>query len=749
MHVSRGLRHRVINTKIVQDDEASMNIMKRNPSIKDKEDNKNNVFYLPPSESILDNITNGFFIIDRNWCISYINKPMEHFVGKNREELMGYNIWDVLPEAIGTSFYHFYHKAMDEQVAITFEDYYVPTKEWLEVRVIPSNGALIGYAFNITERKNHEQIIERMAYHDYLTDLPNRRFFEKELEQFLEQSNKNQHSFALLYLDLDRFKYINDTLGHGLGNQFIKEFSIRLVQIIEDKGFVARLGGDEFAIILNKQFDNKEAVEKIAISIIKNIEERPFRIDDYENYITTSLGISFYPHHAQDAQTLVKNADIALYRSKEKGRNKYTFYNPVMDIDCFKRFSLEKDLRVAIENNKLELHYQPRVNTKTGEIVSAEALVRWNHPEWGMLSPAEFIPIAEDTGLIRPLTQWVERTVCKQINYWKLEGISFVPISINVSADQFLSKDFIQYIKQLLEETRVEGCWVEIEIIETSILDNQKLVETIIAELKTLGIKVSLDDFGTGYSSLAYLTQFNVDVLKIDKSFIHNVTTNPSNATVVKSIIHLAHGLGLKVVAEGVETKEQLNFLKQQECDEIQGYIFSKPVPVADFNKLLAKKILIPSGANQLVPFENRRKYFRVHLTFPLSSQMTIIKIKDKNLNLGKTEVLIEDIGAGGLRFLSHLILAVNEEIIFEFETEILAEIINVIGYVVWKEEIENNIYRYGLEFTIHDHERDHLVQLLNRLTLQMKTSPHVPECRLVKMDKYSYIKSIVSQRTY
>ncbi|NOV03850.1 EAL domain-containing protein [Paenibacillus planticolens] len=691
-----------------------MKLFKKNSSKKDPEDHNNHQIDLPSSESILENITNGFLILDRNWRLKYTNKSMEYFVRKTRDELIGHNIWDVLPEAVGTKFYHNYHKAMAEQIPVIFEDYYEPTKEWLEISVFPSEEGLIGYAFNITERKNHEQIIEHMAYHDYLTDLPNRRFFEKKLEQFIEQANEKQYVIALIYIDMDRFQNINDTLGHGLGDQLIKEFSVRLVQYIDDKGFVARLGGDEFAVVLDKQFDNKEEVEKLADSIIKHIEASPFLNDDYEHYITASLGISFYPQHGMDAQTLVKNADIALYRSKEKGGNRCTFYNPIMDIDSFKRFTLEKDLRLAIHDNKLELYFQPRIDLKSGKIVSAESLVRWNHPEWGMLSPAEFIPLAEDTGLILPLTHWVELTVCSLITSWQAEGISYVPISINVSARQFLSKNFIQSLKQILQETQVDGHWLEIEITETSILENQKLVESTISELKTLGIKVSLDDFGTGYSSLAYLTQYNADVLKIDKYFIRDVTTNPSNAAVVKSIIHLAQGLGLKVVAEGVETMDQLTFLKQYECDEIQGYLFSKPVPVTEFKKLLAKEVLIPSEINQRIETDTRQNYFQDHLIFPISSQMTIIKIKDKVLSLGKTEVLIEEIGAQGLHFLTHLALAVSKDIIFEFEIEVFTEVIRVYGYIVWKEEVENNRNRYGLEFTKDDNDHlHHLVQLL------------------------------------
>ncbi|MBA2939086.1 EAL domain-containing protein [Paenibacillus sp. CGMCC 1.16610] len=707
----------------------------------------NNGSLLPPTVNILDNITNGFFIVDQDWTISYLNKSMENWVQRRKEDLIGYNLWESLPESINTKFYTNYHKAMEEQVSITFEEYYEPTNEWLEVRLFPSDSDLIGYVNNVSERKNYEKTIEHMAYHDYLTDLPNRRCFEQKLCEQLREAHQKQYSFAIITLDLDRFKYITDTLGYIIGDQLIKQFSTRLIQHIGQKGFVSHVGGIQFTIMLHEQFNDIQSVGIIAQEIIKTIEEYPFYLNDNQLYLICSLGICFYPQHGKDASSLLKNANIALNSAKQKSINRYEFFNPVMDIEAFKKFSLEKDLRKAIEENHLEVYYQPRVCAKTGRILSAEALVRWNHSEWGMVAPADFIPLAEETGLIAPLSEWVERAVCSQLKSWQEQGISLVPISINVSAHRFLSKNFISTIKKTLEQTQLEGKWLEMEITETSILDNQELVDSTITEIKKLGIKISLDDFGTGYSSLAYLTRFKVDVLKIDKSFIRDVTINQANATVVKTIIHLAHGLGMRVVAEGVETKEQLTFVKQQNCDEVQGYLFSKPIVFEDFLRLLANRIITPVKGSPLMGFENKRRYSRVALFFPLSSQMTIIRIKDHAISLGSTEVLIEDIGIGGLRFLSYLSLAIDADIVFEMETEILGELIKVSGSIVWQQEIENGIYQYGLEFTIHEKERDRLAPLLNKLDMQINKNPLVPNCRFVKMDRINYIKNIVTKK--
>ncbi|UQZ36751.1 PAS domain S-box protein [Paenibacillus sp. PK3_47] len=702
--------------------------------------------YLPPTEIILDNITNGFFILDHDWCITYTNKPMQNFVRMSREELLGKSILDVLPDAVGGDFQEHYKKAMNEKVPVLFEAYYERTGEWLEVRVVPSEEGLIGYAFNITERKQQEQTIEHMVYHDYLTGLPNRRALENKLDETVRQAGEDQESFALFYMDIDRFKNLQDTVGHQLGDLLIKQLAGRLAQQIADKGYIARLGGDEFAVIVDRTFSDPDKINEIAGSLLAAIEENPFEIMNHELFITGSLGISFYPEHGQDADLLLKNADIALYRSKKNGRNQHTTYNPVVDINSYKKLSLEKDLRLAIYGDMLELYYQPRVEAATGKIRGAEALIRWDHPEWGVLSPTEFISIAEETGLIIPLTEWVIQTVCRQIKSWQEEGRPAVPVSVNVAVQFFLSKTFIHKVKGILAEHETGGGWLEFELTETSIKDNEKLVISVVAELREMGIKVSLDDYGTGYLSLAYLAQCKMDILKIDKGFIRNLTTERSNTVIVASVIQLAHGLGMKVVAEGVETAEQLSFLKKNGCDEIQGYLFSRPAAVADFSDLLMQKVLTPGGTSSPGVTEDRRRHIRIPLLLPLSAQMTIVKIKDRRLSLGMTEVVVEDIGAGGLRFLTHLALTVNKDIVLQLETEILGENVQLSGTVVWKQEADEEIYQYGFEFIMNDRERLQLERLLGNLTEEMEKSPILPRCRLIKTNKYKYVKNIAAQ---
>lgn len=645
-------------------------------------------------EDFLDKIENGLFIVRSDWKIVYLNHQIELIMEKKREELIGINMWDVFPQELHSENYNHFRVALEKKVSVVFEVYFDHLDEWLEVRIMPIEDELIGYTLNITERKKYQKSIEDIAFYDFITGLPNRRSFEMILDQTIKKSKSEQDTFALLYIDMDRFKYINETLGHRLGDELVKQMADRLVQLIGDKGVVSRVGGDEFAIILEKQLVLESQVQPLVHHIIKNLEEVPFYLNEFELFVTVSLGISMYPEHGKDVQTILINADIALYRSKEKGRNSYMLFNPMMDINSFRKLSLERDLRVAIQEDMLTLHFQPRVCTKTRKILSAEALIRWNHPEWGMLSPAEFLPIAEETGLILPLTYWVMRDVCKQICVWKVGNAEVVPISINVSAHLFTSKNFLSNIKSILRESGIDGKLIEIEITETSILDNHLLVESTIKELKKQGIRVSIDDFGTGYSSFAYLTQFNADGLKIDRQFIRRIMENPKDATVVSSIIRLAQGLEMKVVAEGVETLDQLTFLSQQNCDEIQGYIFSKPLPANEFYKLLTKSVLEYPEKNTVNSIEKDNGN-RLTLSSPINAQMTIIKIKDKDILIGNSEIFIEEIGEYDMVIESPLSLSINESVIYQFNVDYIGKNRTISGYILEKEEAENNRFRY------------------------------------------------------
>lgn len=603
---------------------------------------------------------------------------------------------------------------------------------------------IVGTLHDITKRKRAEKLNKYLAYHDPLTDLPNLRFFQKKMKQELTFSKTYQQKLAVMMLDLDRFKYVNDSLGHSIGNELLKQISVRLNKILGEQNFLARFGGDEFAVILPNIVNTNQSIE-YAERIMESLEE-PFHIGEYELFITASIGISIYPNDGEDAGTLIKYADSALYKAKDKGKNTYQIFTASMNTEAYKLFSLETDLRKALELNQLELYYQPQISAATHQIIGAEALIRWNHPEWGIVSPADFIPIAEETGMIIEIGKWIKETACIQNKAWQDAGLPAIPVSINLSAHRFLERDLLTAIKDILAKTNLDPKYLQIEIVESSLLENEKVVFSILDELKELGIKILLDDFGTGYSSLSYLKRFKkrIGTLKIDQSFIFELSREDADGSnfITKSIIELAHHLEMNVVAEGVETIEQLEILKEYHCNNIQGYLFSKPVPADEFAILLKKeKIEPPRENNKNMVVKDRRKSFRIDLENPLHASMTLIKIHGRKVELGRTEVLVEDIGLGGLRFLSDLRLPIHREIILEFETEILGNTIKMFGSVVWTKELKSGVYQYGLEFSQDDNNRPILAQLFNKMAILLRKNRPVPDCRFVKVDRFAFFK--------
>ncbi len=435
------------------------------------------------------------------------------------------------------------------------------------------------------ELRHSQQLISHMAYHDGITDLPNRRFFNDHLDLKINEAKQQSESLVMMYLDMDRFKYINDSLGHLTGDRILQEIAKRLICCTREGDFVARIGGDEFNILLPDT--NRENALEIAENVLDTLKS-PFYIDNYELYITASIGISVFPHDGEDSISLMKNADAALYRAKEQGKNKYQIYHSGMNIQSYRTFTLQNDLRKAIENKELTLLYQPRMDVKTGKINSAEALIRWNHPSWGLLSPSEFIPLAEETGLIVEIGEWVLRTACRQNRNWAKAGLPSIRMAVNFSSQQFLQKDLIFTINQILSEIELSPNLLEIEITESAIMQYEEIVSNTLIEMKNLGIHISIDDFGTGYSSLNYLRRFPLNTIKIDKSFINDLSIHSSqSAAIISSIISLAHSLKMTVIAEGVETEEQWAVLNKLNCESMQGFLFSPPVSPIEFENLL------------------------------------------------------------------------------------------------------------------------------------------------------------------
>jgi diguanylate cyclase (GGDEF)-like protein len=420
--------------------------------------------------------------------------------------------------------------------------------------------------------------LDHLAYHDALTDLPNRILFEDRLTQALATAHRHRQTLGMLFLSVDRFKKVNDTLGHAVGYRLLQEVAGRLTNCVRAGETVARFEGNEFALLLT-QISGTEDVVEITNCINRSLK-RSFSLDGQELFITTSMGISLYPDDGADAPTLLKNAGAALYRAKEHGRDNYQFYTADMNAKALKRLTLENSLRRALERKEFEVYYQPQVDINSKQVVGMEALVRWRHPVLGLISPAEFIPLAEDTGLIMPIGEWVLRTACTQSKSWQDEGLAPLHVAVNLSARQFQQQNLSELVVEVLRETGLDPCGLELEITESSIMKNAESAARTLSELKEMGVKISVDDFGTGYSSLSYLKSLPIDRLKIDQSFVRDVTTDPDDAALTMAIITLAHNLRLKVIAEGVETEEQLRFLHLLRCDEGQGYWFSKPLSV-------------------------------------------------------------------------------------------------------------------------------------------------------------------------
>ncbi|MEH7111307.1 EAL domain-containing protein [Neobacillus niacini] len=437
---------------------------------------------------------------------------------------------------------------------------------------------------DITEQKKVQEMNAYFAHHDELTRLPNRRWIEHKLDQSLRQAKENRHVVAVLFIDLDRFKYINDTLGHFIGDQVLKLISKRLLESLnQDCQYVARMGGDEFMVLCTDIKQLEEAYH-IASIILQNLSN-PLYIEDFELFVSASIGISSYPTDGESVVDLMKKADTALYRAKDQGRNTYQMYSASMDERSYQSFLLERNLRKAIINNEFIAHFQPQFDANTGKIIGAEALIRWMHPELGLVSPGEFIPLAEESGLIIPIGKWMKRKVCEQLAAWREAGIPFVPISVNISSQRFLQKDFPKEVRQLLEEYQLDGKWIVFEITENSLMKNEEYIIQTINELKDLGIKIYIDDFGTGYSSFNYLKMFKLDGIKIDRTFIHTISKESENAGITIAMIKMAHHLKMDVIAEGVETTEELEFLREQNCHQIQGFLYGGPCDSQEFEK--------------------------------------------------------------------------------------------------------------------------------------------------------------------
>jgi len=551
------------------------------------------------AEIALNSISDAVICTDLSGNIDYLNIAAENITGWSRDEARGQPIAEVFKLINGITrlpacnpvehvLEHDIPMGLNADTVLVrrdgsetpIEDSTSPIHDW--------NGKLTGVVIvfhDVSAAQAMTMKMSHLAQHDFLTNLPNRVLLNDRIAQAITSAKRGNAELAVLFLDLDNFKHINDSLGHETGDKLLQSVTLRLSDCVRSSDTVSRQGGDEFVILLTGgKYGEDAAVTADKILVALGL---PHKVGKVELHITTSIGISVYPADGHDVETLIKNADTAMYNAKEKGRNNYQFFRSDMNTRAVERQFIESNLRRALEKQEFVLFYQPKVNLDTGMITGAEALLRWIHQDWGMVLPERFVKIAEDCGLIIPIGRWVLREACSQAKRWLDEGLAIVSIAVNISALEFHQKNFVEGVRNILAETGLDPSYLELEITESVLMGDADASSTILQQLKDMGIQLAVDDFGTGYSSLSYLQEFPIDVLKIDQSFVHDIGPAANNGIIVSAVIGMGNSLKLRIVAEGVESEEQLEFLKANFCEEGQGHIFSLPLTADKFALLL------------------------------------------------------------------------------------------------------------------------------------------------------------------
>ncbi|CAM4031218.1 bifunctional diguanylate cyclase/phosphodiesterase [Paenibacillus alkaliterrae] len=547
--------------------------------------------------SVFESANDAIVLADSKGTIISWNKGARLIFGYEEEEVLGKNIQIIIPERYRAA----HRKGMERYISTGKPQIIGKTVELQGLRkdrsefpielslatwVEEENTYFSSSIRDITERKKAEEKINQMVYLDPLTGLSNRHLLNDRLTQALDQARENKQNIGIMFIDLDRFKYINDTLGHAMGDRLLIEVAKRIHACLDKADTISRQGGDEFIVLLPNT--TADEVTKIAHKIVDQFTQS-FELNEHEMFVTPSIGISLYPSDGLDMETLIKNADTAMYRVKEQGKNNFRFYTPDMNEAVSKKMKLEFGLRKGLERDEFKVYYQPQVDVTSGRVIGVEALIRWQHPEWGNIPPADFIPLAEETGLIIPIGEWILYEACRQNKCWQNQGYPPLRMAVNISSRQFQQSNLVETVSKTLKRTGLDPQYLDLELTESIIQDSKYAVSTM-QKLKSMGIHLSIDDFGTGYSSLSYLKLFPIDSLKIDRSFTSNIFTDSKDAALVHTIIIMAHNLDLKVIAEGVETQEQLRFLQESKCNEAQGYLFSRPVIAGEMSAILTKQ---------------------------------------------------------------------------------------------------------------------------------------------------------------
>lgn len=566
--------------------------------------NKKNKIDIRLYERVFNNSSEGIMITNSKGIIVSVNSSFTRLTGYTQDEAIGERPSILHSGKQDVGFYINMWASIHEKGFWTGEIWNKRKggevfPEWLSISTIyDEKGETINYVgifSDITDKKKSEEYLIYLAHFDTLTSLPNRVLFKERLELAIEYANRYDKKVAVLYLDLDKFKVINDTLGHDVGDYILKQVSERLTHCVRNSDTVARLGGDEFSIILPEIKQQEDAIS-VAKKIFKALTY-PFFYQDQELFITTSVGITFYPNDALSTEKLLKNADSAMYRAKEQ-KSGYQLYSADIDDKPSRERIIEHGIHEALKRDELDIHYQPQIDLKSKNIIGVEALLRWKHPELGNISPAEFIPLAEQTDLIVPIGEWVMREACREQKEWSEKGYIPITVAVNLSESQFMDNNLVPTILKIIKDTQIEAKYLNLEITEIINVYNINKIIQILTELREIGVKVSIDDFGTGILPLSYLKNLPITHLKIDKSFIDNLILDKSNLIIIKAIIEMAHGLNLKVVAEGVESEEQLLYLENLNCNTVQGYYFYRPMSSSAIEELLAENAKVEKYIN-------------------------------------------------------------------------------------------------------------------------------------------------------
>jgi len=594
-------------------------------ALKEKRLKKQNLFMqqqLSESERLHRYIVNTspdiIYILDQDGHFTFINERIESLLGYSKEEI------------VGKHYSFLVHHDDMEQAKYVFNERRIGTRAAKNIelrlkckddgksrhfnnRTLPielsamgmyagdnqssnSYTGTYGVARDVTERKIAEETINFQAYHDLLTKLPNRALLRDRLSLAISQAKRDNEKLAVMFLDLDRFKNINDSLGHMIGDELLQQVSMRLKECIRAADTLARFGGDEFTLMLPKLHNGREDASKLAQKITNTLKQ-PFNVDGHELYVSASIGIALFPHDGLNIDTLIKHADVAMYHVKGQGKNGYQFYSNEMNVPYLEKLSLDTGIHRALDNNEFSLVYQPQVNLRTGEIVGVEALLRWEHPEHGSVSPSEFIPFAEESGLIIDIGYWVIKTSCAELSRWRTAGLPEIRMSINISARQLMEDNIVKNVIDIMKDYDVPGRCIELEITENAIMDDMDSAIRKLQELSSHGITVAIDDFGTGYSSLSYLHKLPIQTLKIDRTFLKESRINKGDNTIINTIVAMAKGLSLNVIAEGVESQAQLEYLREIDCSEAQGFLFGKPLPSEVISQLLVQEPYATPGS--------------------------------------------------------------------------------------------------------------------------------------------------------